>query len=1058
MTLTCVYREPFSLEPPRVQRLPEGKTLAELTGYMRLPDGFADHGTVCINGQETPREAWHLIKPKALSATGVPVQITFHAPLRGGGDGGGGGGKQVLAVVAGIGLSILSGGAAAGLFATSGGLFTAQSTSALLLAGAISLAGSLLLNALVPPPSLNEDGSREVRRDASARGNVLAPNGSVPRVVGERRMFPPLLAEPLITFDGEDEIAEAVFGLSGPHRLLDLRVGSAPVEDIPGLEVQTRDGFPGAAPQTLVRRYARTDAVQTELRGHTVDPNDGKQLDPLIDVSLAVPQATILATRAGASEHELQIALPQGLGRPAEENDLLRIPIRVRIRPFNGDWVNLPEIHYQGNDFRQLRATIKLSFREPPPVAPTADSRKGFVTLYTTAPGQTQVPEADGWEADSYFHDGSGDDYVTVNNLGSTGIRRYRIRRGVCEFFLDPATFSATSYEIEVKRGLAIRAQNWSVANYQYSSTVYDLFGYFGTPAQIPFSRDGVVDTLALVRSVSIYNKAPVQGDDFALIAVRARNVVLDRLSVKAGGYVQDWTYATPYFSGAPDNEFDQNDTVAGETFNRSEPIRGRMVCTFPDAPEGVIWEQGGASRGAYLGVSDGFLVFRAGSGGLPGEPEVSRLTVPVNRVAGKTLELLFDIRNRVRLWIFDESEGNLIGPFIAKETFSGLWSGSNAGAIGRVVSSVVQGENTEDFNGTISAAQFWDGSSETPLVIPDPLIGRWRVTSNPAPHLRDIYIGMQNAERLRSIDIDDDTLLEWRARCDVQQYQCNAVLQDTTVPEAAQIVAANGFARPYQSEVYGVVQDYDRSGEAPVQVFTPRNTRSFSWTKAFPQLPDGLRVNFDDAARDYTERQLLVWRDGAISNDSGRTEQITYRGATTEAEAVRRALYDLGQIERRSTFYSFEASADSLVCRRGSLVALVTDAIDEWAGYGRVEAGGADEIALDSIVPISNEPHVGAVSDFAGVEDVSVLGRKTIATIRRGNGDVVTAELSNDTGASNVLTFSEAINPAAQRGDLVAVGLQVRETKRLIVFGIEPREGYEATVTLVDEAQELFA
>ena len=883
MSLICVYREPFSLEPPRVQRLPEGRSLAEIVAMMHLPEGFDEAGVVCINGHETPRGAWHIIKPKAVSGQGVPTQITFHAPIRGGGDGG----KNPLATIAAIGLTILSGGAAAGLFgpagalSVSGTLFAAQSTSALLLAGAISLVGSLLLNALIPPPSLDDASSRTQRRDASVRGNVLEPNGSVPRVVGERRLFPPLMAEPLTTFDGEDEIVEAVYGLSGPHRLQDIRIGAAPISDIPGLEIQTRDGFPGYRPQTLVQRYGRTDAVQTELRGHVVDPDNGSRLDPLLDVALAVPQTTVVATRTNPSEHELQLVLPQGLGRPAVANDLLRIPIRIRIRPLNGAWVNLPEIHYQGNDFRQLRATVKLSFIAPDDIAPTIDTTKGFVTLYTTAPGQTIAPSADGWTADSYFHDGAGDTYVWQNNLGTTGVRRYRITRGVCEFFLDPATFSADEYEIEIKRGCAVRNANWNTANYQYSSTVYDLFGYFGTPAQIPFSRSDMVDTIALARSVSIYNNPPVVGDDFAVIAVRARNVTLDRLSVLAGGYVMDW--------------------------------------------DGTGW------------------------------------------------------RN-------------------------------------------------------------------------------WAVTSNPAPHLRDIYLGMQNADPLRTIDIDDDTLLEWRSDCITQGYECNAVLQDTTVAEAAQIVAANGFARPYQSEIYGVIRDYDRSGEAPVQVFTPRNTRSFSWSKAFPKLPDGLRVNFDDATRNYAERQIVVWREGAISNDSGRTEQITYQGATTEAEVRKRALYDLGQIELRSTFYSFETAADAIICRRGSLVALATDSIDRWTGYGRVDVGGTTKITLDTFVPVSNEPNVDDVANMDAVPNVDVLGRPALATIRRATGEVVTALLGNDTGETDVLEFVTPVSPAVKTGDLVAVGLLDREVKRLIVFSVEPRDNYEATVTLVDEAQELFA
>jgi hypothetical protein len=34
-------------------------------------------------------------------------------------------------------------------------------------------------------------------------------------------VFPPLAAEPLVYFDGVDEVVEACYALAGPHRLTD---------------------------------------------------------------------------------------------------------------------------------------------------------------------------------------------------------------------------------------------------------------------------------------------------------------------------------------------------------------------------------------------------------------------------------------------------------------------------------------------------------------------------------------------------------------------------------------------------------------------------------------------------------------------------------------------------------------------------------------------------------------------------------------------------------------------------------------------------------------------
>lgn len=877
--LYCVYRPPFGASHPRVQHMPQGLTIAELVERMSLPSVFAQHGEVRVGGVAVPRGAWHLVKPKP-EAGGLINAVTFHAPIMGGDDDGG---KNPLAIVAALALTVLSAGAAGGYFATAGGLFAAQSTSALFLAGGISLVGSLLLNALVPPPTLDraEDGQSQNRRDALARGNVLDPNGVVPRVVGERRVFPPLLSEPLVTLDGDDEVVEAVYGLSGPHRLQDIRVGAAPVDDVEGLEIQTRDGFPGAPGLTLVQRYGRTEVVNAELRPHQVSDSNGALLDPNIDIARALPQPRVIATRRAPDVHELQMTWPQGLGRPSATDDLVRTPIRLRIRPRGSStWRNLPEIHYRGADFRQLRATVRLVWAEPGLIAPSAGGSKGFVAMFATVPDQTVAPTALGWTADSYFYAGSGDTWVSQNNLGSTGVRRFRMGRHAVEFLLDPAEWPQGVYEVEMVRGASVRDAPWQDSSYHYSGGVYDLFGYYSGPPRIPFSRDDLSDTIALSRSVSIFNRSPVQTDDYALIAARGRNVSIEQLSVLAGGWVPDWN--------------------------------------------GTDWTT-------------------------------------------------------------------------------------------------------------------------------------WAVTSNPAPHYRDILVGSQNANPLPRANLDDDTLVEWRTACTAAGYTCDALVTDTAAQEALTIVAGCGYARPYASDRWGVIRDYDRSAEAPVQMFTPRNSAEFSWQKAFADLPDGLRVTFDDAALDYEARQISVFRTG-ITRDSGRMEQVRYEGVTTEAAAIERARYDLAQLELRATLFDIRVAQDALVCRRGSLVGLLHDAVARQGGFARVVEDGPGGILLDGLVQCSNEPDVYAVTDMYTVADVWALGTATVAEIRYPTGEIVTAPLSNVTGEADTLTPASALAETVPPGSLIATRVLVQNFRRMLVFDMQFRQDYQASLTLVDEAPEIFA
>jgi hypothetical protein len=882
MSVIALYREPFGFEP-RVDHMPNGTTLEGMRQRVRgLPDDFAANGVICINGHPAPRAAWGMIKPKP-TAGGVPVVVTFHAPMLGGG--GDSGGKNILMLIAAIGLTIatgfIAGGALQGVF---GAAFASGAIGAKLAAAGVSLIGALLINSLAPPPAARTDSKADAQigRYASIQGNIIEPNGATPRVLGERRYFPPFAAEPLITLDGEDEVVEAVYALAGPHRIGDIRIGAAPIESVPGVEFAVREGWPGTTMPLINRRYGRTDALQSELRGHVVSDSDAQRLQSDIDVSLAVPQAAVVATRQSPDEHQLQIMFPQGLIRLEEDEGdaegMLRVPFRLRMRQVgSGTWINLPEIHWRAADARQMRGTIRFVWGSASTDAPSISGGKGWVGVFTNIPAQTAAPAAPGYVANSYFY-ASGPTYTDQSNLGTTGVRNISADRFTLTFWLNEAVFPRGQYEIEAKRGCAVRDNDWVSSAYTTGGNVRDLFGYT-EGGVIPYTRKRISDTVAILRSVSIWNSDPVQGGECAIIAIKARNQMLDRVSALCGGYVRDWS--------------------------------------------GSAWSD-------------------------------------------------------------------------------------------------------------------------------------WVVTSNPAPHLRDIYTGRQNMDPVPDSVIDEDAIVEWRTRCATEGYEVNAVVADGSVLDAAMIVCGNGYARPYMSEVWGVVQDYDRSAEAPVQVFTPRNSRGFSWNKSFVKTADALRVNYADEAQNFEIKQMLISRPGA-SADTGMTEQVTYEGTTSEALARARALYDLAQPEVRGTTYSLVVPPEAIICRRGSLVGVVHDSLSAEIGFGRVIAGGPDGVILDDSVPLVFEDHVDDVADFDAVLNVDLLGINSAAVIRRGTGAVDLVPLTGVSGSTATLTFAAPVDPVSE-GDLVSVGPLHRELLRLVVLGITPGDELEATLTLVDEAAELFA
>lgn len=892
-SVLAVYREPFGIAP-QVKFHPDGLSLAEMAKRMEgLPPEFARHGSIRINNRPVPREWWGRVRPRPQRA-GVPVQITFHMAPRGGGEDGD---KNPIATIAQIALLVaavyISGGGLAGAFGTS--LFAAGSFSANLLATAVTVSGSLLINALSPPPALPTSplsptgGGSEAQRNASIKGNVLAANGVVMRVVGEKRVYPPFLAEPYTYFDGPDEVTEAVLGLSGPHVINAIRSGGASVEDLSGVDVQTREGWPGEPALTLIQRYAKMQAVQAELRGHLTEGGEGRTLDTSDGLALALPQSTIVATREAPDEHTLDLVWPQGLGKPSDETVTLRTPFRLRLRARGASsWVDLPELHYGAATVgRQLRATIKLLWTDDADVTPEVASVEGWLEARTFSPGQDVEPLGADWSADSYFATGTGDGYLDQNNLGTTGVRRVILGRYEARIYLDKAVFAPGLYEVEIKRGAAVNDASYAPATYEFGGTTYDLFGYSGSN-RAPASKSGLAETVMLLRSTSVWNASPVTTDDFALIAVRARNRNLDQITCLAAGYVKDW--------------------------------------------DGSGW-------------------------------------------------------------------------------------------------------NT------------------------------WTTTSNPAPHLRDILIGRQNLDPIPPAVLGEDDLLAWRADCIAKGYACNASFAGGTVAEAAHVVASCGYARPRMSDEWGVVRDYDRSAEAPVQVFTPRNSRGYSWAKDLVRPPDGFRINFYDEDADFEPRQVTVYRPG-LSEDSGRTEQVGYEGLTNLAAVTERAEFDFLQLTARGTKHTIETPAESIVCKRGSLVGLEHDSLSEISSQGRIVAWDADgdgnvtAIEIDTEVEMVREPAFLDIDDVLAVDDILLIGATPGVAIRRSEGSGwTTHEAANTTGSSAVFTFDPPLSPdGITEGGLVVTGLVQRVFERMIVAQIRMKPNLEATLTMVDEGGELWA
>nr|WP_309504273.1 hypothetical protein [uncultured Roseovarius sp.] len=879
MTVYAIHRDPFSIAP-NVCRVKPGATIADMaTLVATLPEGWPrhEHDCVTLNGHIVPPAVWGMVKPKA------GAEIGFHAPPMGGD----GGGKQILSLVASIALVAVSGGITSG--ALLGGLTGASAAGGAtflsrLVGAGVLLAGSAAITALSPTPSIptgSDDSSRDVGT-ASATGNTLEPNTALPRVIGTRKIFPAYLSEPVTYYDGQDEVVEAVVGMAGPHDLSDIRIAGSAIDDMTGVEYETREGWPGFDPLRLVQRYGRTNIIRSELRGHTTRDDAQYQLETSTGkIEDALPQPKILTTRSAPDEFWIDVNFPQGLFDNASTSAVLRVPFRLRMRK-KGDstWTDLPEMHFAGNQIGEMRASIRLIWRDGEVSTSAASVGHGWVEGRIASPGQAVAPATPAWAADSYFDNGSGDDYVISSNGGTTAVKNIVMAGTEATIYLDTGTFPKDIYEVEVKRGFAFRNSVYSPFTYTLSGVVYDFWLYIGGGTErIAQSKEGLSEKVFIVRGISIRNEQPVQKGGVALIAVKARNVSVDQLSVLASGYVRDW--------------------------------------------DGTGWTD-------------------------------------------------------------------------------------------------------------------------------------WTTTSNPAPHMRDVLGGLLNAKPVPAELIDDAGLVEWRTACTSAGYTVDAIIEDLSVLDAAALIAGSGYAKPYMSEIWGVMRDYDRSAETPVQVFTPHNSSGFKWSKGFADRPDGFRITFADADEDYTTRQIIH------PPGAGLTEQVSYDGLVSEDDCRARADYDLANLEHRSTFYEFDAPAEAIKCRRGDLIMVHHDMLTEFGASGRVVdltydgSGDVDTITLDNEPPAIGGlawADIGA-NDWDDIDDVSLIETSAGVVIRAGTISIHPCTIS---GSTLTLTTPASL-PNLGMDDLLTVGPLGREASRMIVFGMSVREDLVWTITAVDEAPEVFA
>jgi len=212
-----------------------------------------DRPTICLhNGRALLRADWNA------TLINEGDVITFVALPHGGG--GGGGGKNPLKTVLSIALMVAApgiGGALAGSMGLTGSLFAGTVFEigwGTVLGGVVSLAGSALINAVIPSPrpsvpsmsfsSVGAPPAPSPTYSLSAQGNEARLGQPIPVLYGRHLIYPDLASHPYQEFLGNEQYMFQLHVIGqGEYDLEQVRIEDTPISSFE--EVETEIIFPG---------------------------------------------------------------------------------------------------------------------------------------------------------------------------------------------------------------------------------------------------------------------------------------------------------------------------------------------------------------------------------------------------------------------------------------------------------------------------------------------------------------------------------------------------------------------------------------------------------------------------------------------------------------------------------------------------------------------------------------------------------------------------------------------------------------------------------------------
>jgi sulfur carrier protein ThiS len=1060
------YKDPDAIE----FQLQPGLTVAQLLSANELPDALLENVMVVVNGTDLARDQWAYFTTRENDLISIYVRPA-----------GGDSGKQIFRLIATIAIAVAAvyfAGPIAGAFGkvgtvttTVGGVTTTSLTTAGVVAAAVTTAvGTLLLNALVPPPSLNGPSSSGFESGDSyfitGQSNQARPYQVVPVVYGRVKMVGALASQPEVFSAGDSTLFTTLidWGL-GESTYFNVRAGD------------TQIGFFNAT---------KVDHINVPSYADNLNPSAG--LAPvnlqLLQYPLNSQELSIGLSKDGdvgtantvptAYSAVIELFFPQGIAYYDKNGNLQTLGVT-----FKGEYKKLGETEWlpwpagtegyagEPNDhiwFGQGTITNPEDPNPPenPNVTISVPTRvtEGDLFVVTLSFDQQVwgVGEADldfvaptPAFVDGFFEKVSETE-VTPNRVWQFQYRapflpnlqpvQFFIRTNLYNFVDAPppdgVPFPETSY---VSNNFQVVAQGVTEPEDpppEEDPTLYDRTEGNETYVVIT-GVIGPFDVGYEPGNLSTWNNS-----NFTVYV--AGEVIPTNTSNPEdyAGVFQDWTSSSGFVGSVLVTEYWTLKNADGSASRVGGRGGNRFYPGFPDINPGTF----GGTFSLYGNET------RPGKASIVIQfPEQGEYQVRVTRV-GDTENS--DDKNQyfnAAYWSRIASRGY---PFTdideGRRSILNLKRFHTMMELRLEASERVQGNLNEISATVVSRLRGHNGSGWlTPVnsrcpawVVADLLTGYRSQQLGYPTNLQDCpgYVKESDLDIL-SFRLFAQRCLEWveyeykGETFERRRYTTDIVLA-SDAPMMTTVQNILGMCRAQlilgQNGKLQIMMDEDRADEVR-QLFTPANSWNFRGERNFPTIPHALEVEFVSPDLGYQKGEVTVYRPGFDATTATTFEKLKTFGCTEWHMAAQYGMYVFGQMVTRQETFTLSVSAESLVVQRGDVVEVAVDS----AALGGAAHLINDQTSGDTFV-LSEEPNDYDDAHYTIKTDEGVYQGDVIGQVGR------TVQL--DRSFSNVRSDGTSV---------IVIGEKDLVTKKYIISAIRPLQDLSAELTLVPYDERVY-